>query len=212
MPKKTNSPLVIYKFHWRSLTTLSTLKNKMKTIITTSLLLFFTLVANADLREVDYKIGPQLFRDGDSIKIEEVKASSSKFNIGDSVTVRGTYNLASHPNARISIFVTQTEGDGKSEILPGQQLEIKKGNGEFELSIDIRHKGYLHVTFYPTNGSGFGGVYFGKSKQMIEIRDWTLDWYWSEPPLGLVRSNTNESYLRRSTPFASKSAITRSVN
>lgn len=149
----------------------------MKAISITPLLLLFMLVANADLKEVGYQIGPQLFRDGDSIKIEEVKASSSKFEIGESVRVKGTYTLESHPDAKICIFVTQTEGDGKSKILPGQQLEIMKGEGAFELSIDIKHEGYLHVTFYPTNGSGFGGVYFGESTQMKEIKDWTLDWY-----------------------------------
>jgi len=167
----------------------------MKAIVIAPLLLLFTLVANAELKEVGYQIGPQLFRDGDSIKIEEVKASSSKFEVGESVTVKGTYTLESHPDARISIFVTQTEGDGKSEILPGQQLEIKEGMGEFELSIDIRHKGYLHVTFYPKNGSGFGGVYFGKSKQMKEIKDWTLDWYLGEP-LPSDRSDTSEIQSR----------------
>lgn len=154
----------------------------MKAITIAPLLLLFTLVANADLRDVGYKVGPQLFRDGDSIEIKEVKASSSRFEIGETVTVKGTYTLESHPDAQISIFVTQAEGDGKSEVLPGQQLRIKEGEGEFELSIEIRHEGYLHVTFYPTDGGiGFGGVYFGKSKQMKEIKDWTLDWYLGEP-------------------------------
>ena len=154
----------------------------MKALAIAPLLLLFALTVNADLREVGFKAGPQLFRDGDSIKIEEVKATSSKLEIGETVVVSGTYTLSSHPEAKISIFVTQTEGDGKSEILPGQQLEIKEGQGEFELSIDIRHEGYLHVTFYPIDGgSGFGGVYFGKSKQMKKIEDWTLDWYLGKP-------------------------------
>ena len=154
----------------------------MKALALAPLLLLFTLVANADLREVSYKIGPQLFRDGDSIKIEEVKASSSRFQVGEKVTVSGRYTLSTHPEAQISIFLTQTEGDGKSEILPGQQMEIKEGDGEFELTVDIRHEGYLHVTFYPIDGGrGFGGLYFGKRKQMKEIKDWTLDWYLGEP-------------------------------
>ena len=154
----------------------------MKAIAIAPLLLLFTLVANAELQDVGYKVGPQLFRDGDSIEIKEVKASSSSFEIGETVTVRGNYTLESHPDAKISIFVTQTEGDGKSEILPGQQLRIKEGNREFELSVKIQHEGYLHITFYPSDGgSGFGGVYFGKSKQMQEIKDWTLDWYLGDP-------------------------------
>lgn len=163
----------------------------MKAIAIVSLLLFFTLLANADFRAVGYKVGPQLFRAGDSIEIKEVKASSSSFEIGETVTVRGIYTLKSYADAKISIFVTQTVGDGKSEVSPGQQLRIKEGIGEFELSIEIRHEGYLHVTFYPADGgSGFGGVYFGKSKQMKEIKDWTLDWYLGEPlPEGRSDSN-----------------------
>lgn len=162
----------------------------MKYIAIVPLFLISTLFANADLRDVSFATGPQLFRDGDNIQIEDVKASSSKFKVGEKVTVRGTYVLNSHPEANISIFITQTGGDGKSEILPGQQLKIKEGKGEFELSIDIRHEGYLHVTFYPVGGgSGFGGVYFGKSKQMREIKDWILDWYLGEP-LPESRSDT----------------------
>lgn len=154
----------------------------MKAIVIAPLLLLFTLVANADLKEVGYKIGPQLFREGDSIKIEEVKASSSKFDVGETVTVKGTYTLSSHPEANISLFVTQTEGDGKSKLQPEQQLAIHEGEGEFELSIDIRYEGHLHVAFYPIDGGrGFGGVYFGKSKQMKDIKHWTLDWYLGKP-------------------------------
>ncbi len=146
------------------------------------LLFFFVGGAHAGMRDVGFTLGPQLFLEGDRIKIEDVKATSSTFDVGTVVTVKGSYTLESHPEAKICIFVTQTEGDGKSKILPGQQREITKGAGDFELSIDIRHEGYLHVTFYPIDGgSGFGGVYFGKSKQMKAIKEWTLDWYLGEP-------------------------------
>ncbi|MDQ8208057.1 hypothetical protein QEH52_11095 [Coraliomargarita sp. SDUM461003] len=156
--------------------------NKMKALVITPFLFLLSLVASADLRDVGYKIGPQLFRYGDSIEIKEVKASSSGFETGETVIVKGTYSLRSHPDAKIGVFVTQTESHGKSEILPGQQMEIIEGDAVFELSIEIRYEGYLHVTFYPTEGGrGFGGVYFGKSKQMKEIEDWTLDWYLGEP-------------------------------
>ena len=150
----------------------------MKTIVTSTLLFLLILTAHAELKEVGYKIGPQLFREGDSIKIEEVKASSSKFKIGEIVSVKGSYTLQSEKEGKISIFVTQTEGDGHSKISPEQQFQVKKGKGNFEVSIQIQHEGYLHISFYPTEGGrGFGGVYFGKSKQMKEIEDWTLDWY-----------------------------------
>lgn len=154
------------------------LEIKMKTTATTTLLFLLTLVAHADLKEVGDKLGPQLFREGDSITIKAVKASSSKFQVGDTVTVKGSYTLESHEKGKLSLFVTQTEGDGRSQILPEQQFEVSQGKGDFEVSLHIRHTGYLHLTFYPADGgSGFGGVYFGQSDQMKEIEDWTLDWY-----------------------------------
>ncbi|MGZ0655199.1 hypothetical protein ACWPKO_13705 [Coraliomargarita sp. W4R53] len=154
----------------------------MKFIAIAPLFLVVTLIANGALKEVGYKIGPQLFRKGDNIQILEVWASSSKFELNEIVTVKGTYTLASHSDAKINIVVTQTEGDGKSEISPNQRLEIGEGTGAFELSIEIQHKGYLHVTFYPTDGGrGFGGVYLGAPKQMKEIKDWKLGWYLDDP-------------------------------
>ena len=98
--------------------------------------------------------------------------------VGAIATVKGIYELESHNEGKVSIFLTQTEGDGRSSVSPMQQFEVKKGKGNFEVTIEIQHEGYLHVTFYPSKGgSGFGGVYFGKSKQMKKIEDWTLDWY-----------------------------------
>jgi hypothetical protein len=150
----------------------------MKTIVTISLLLLFILTAHADLREIEYKIGPQLFREGDRIQIEAVEASSSEFKVGETVTVKGSYTLRSEKEGKISIFVTQNSGEGPSRISPEQQFHAKEGKGNFEVSIQIQHEGYLHISFYPAEGGrGFGGVYFGEAKQMKEIEDWTLDWY-----------------------------------
>ena len=62
------------------------------------------------------------------------------------------------------------------------------------MNIQIQHEGYLHVTFYPSEGgSGFGGVYFGKSKQMNEIEDWTLDWYLGGPVTAGHTDRVNQS-------------------
>jgi len=150
----------------------------MKTILSTALLFLFTLSAHAELHEVGYTLGPQFFREGDHIVIEAVEASSSRFQVGETVHVKGRYTLQSREEAKIGIFVTQITGEGRSSILPEQQCAVNKGEGEFEVTIQIRHAGYLHVTYYPVEGgSGFGGVYFGKSKQMKAIDDWTLDWY-----------------------------------
>ena len=47
--------------------------------------------SNFGLKEIDFVTGPQLFRDGDRIEINSVKASSSKLWVGDKITVSGTY-------------------------------------------------------------------------------------------------------------------------
>ncbi|WP_269522757.1 hypothetical protein [Coraliomargarita parva] len=139
----------------------------------------------AEFQDVVYKTGPARFRAGDSIQIESVRSTGSKLRVGETIEVAGTYHLSSRPAAKISVFVTQTEGDGRSQILPGQEQVIREGAGAFELRIDVRHAGYLHVSFYPRDGgSSFGGVYFGKGKQMNAIEDWTLDWYVKDDAVG----------------------------
>ena len=150
----------------------------MKYLTTFWLLCLLTVPAHADMQAVGYELGPQRFRPGDLIELLEVTATSTKFEVGETVTVKGRYTLASHPVANVSLFVTQTEGDGKSQPGALQRMKVEAGTGEFELTIQIQHAGYLHVTFYPVGGGrGFGGVYFGKRKDMAKIKDWTLDWY-----------------------------------
>ncbi len=152
----------------------------MNTFKVVSLFLFSTLTSfatNSGLQPVDFTLGPSKFRSGDRIQIEAVKATSESYQVGDTVTVKGRYKLSSHDCANISVYVTQTEGDGKSRVLPGQRQQVDKGQGEFELVIQLRHKGYLHVSFYPCeSGSGFGGAYFGHKSDMKDIEHWTLDW------------------------------------
>lgn len=156
----------------------------MKNITTTTLLSLITLVACSDLRQVDYELGPQRFRDGDSIKIEAVKAASSDFKVGDIITVKGVYTLQSRKEAKLLISVTQTKSDGRSNLSPNQQIQVQEGKGDFELTIQIQHEGFLHISLYPkAGGPAFGGVYFGKPEAMKQIEYWTLDSYladWSD--------------------------------
>ncbi|CAA6693682.1 MULTISPECIES: hypothetical protein [unclassified Lentimonas] len=153
----------------------------MKHLITVALFVLLPLVVTAELKEVSVALGPQLFREGDRITIEEVQATSSQFKIGDVVTVKGSYELASHPKANLSLYLTQTKSGGKKRVDPLQQVRVSPGSGEFEATITIRHEGYLHLTFYPVSGgSGFGGVYFGSPEQMNQIKHWSLDRYLSK--------------------------------
>jgi hypothetical protein len=120
------------------------------------------------------------FRDGDSITITEVKATSPELKAGDKVVVKGHYTLASQPEASLCLFATATKGPGIGPIRPGQKIGITRGQGEFELSETLDDcDGRLHVTFYSVpDGKGFGGLYFGTAKQMEEVKRWNVEnWY-----------------------------------
>ncbi len=152
----------------------------MKTVLCLSVFLLgiFCAQAEVNFRGVKFVIGPSAFREGDLIEIDEVYATDDDFEAGDQVVVRGQYRLGSHEAAKLSLFVTQTEGDGRSQIQPAQQLRIESGSGPFELRVKMPADGYLHVTFYSLGeGNPFGGVYFGTREQMQKINYWTLDRY-----------------------------------
>ena len=123
------------------------------------------------------------FRDGDSITITEVKATSPDLKAGDKVIVKGHYTLSSKPKASLCLFLTASTGSGAGPIHPEQQLNIAKGEGEFELSETLEGDGHLHVTFYSVpDGKDFGGMYFGTAKQMKEIEHWHVEnWYGGLP-------------------------------
>ncbi len=128
---------------------------------------------------IQVKDGVKFFQDGDSIAINEVRATSPEPKTGDKVIVTGSYVLSSRLEAKLSLFVTDATGSGKSNILPEQIFRISKGQGTFELSTTLEYEGYLHVTFYSVpDGKPFGGSYFGTAKQMEEIQLWDLkSWY-----------------------------------
>jgi beta-lactamase regulating signal transducer with metallopeptidase domain len=125
-----------------------------------------------ELSATPFVLGRRKFEAGDAISIEQVLATSPKFEIGDHVVVRGRYHLASEAKATLALFMTTTDGNGKENISPSQRTEVKKGSGAFELSYDVQHTGALHVTFYGIpDGKSFGGQYFGTEPQMTEIQD-----------------------------------------
>jgi RNA polymerase sigma factor (sigma-70 family) len=124
-------------------------------------------------------LGPKAFRDGDVIEITDVRATSPKLEQGDSVTVHGRVRLASHDQAQLALYLTQTEGDGREEGDPSQTMLVKRGGGDFELRTTIRHRGFLHLTLYDQQGQPFGGVYFGTARQMKQIENWSLEYYLS---------------------------------
>jgi tetratricopeptide (TPR) repeat protein len=134
-------------------------------------------------RITGWLMGPSFFHQGDSITITDVRASSPKFTVGDTVKVTGRYTLSSKPKALLCLHVTaSTKGDGWEPDDLGQELQVAQGSGEFVLSENIKEPGHLHLTFYDAySGNPFGGFYFGTDPQMREIADWHVkDWYVKE--------------------------------
>jgi len=104
------------------------------------------------------------------IRIDKILSTSDSLEIGDTVTIKGKYRLDTQKKANLYLFLTQTEGDGREETDPGQQVQAKQGWHDFEATITIKHKGYLHLTFYnQETNKPFGGVYFGTKKQVLTM-------------------------------------------
>lgn len=126
--------------------------------------LFFTYLAgcvSANLSEVAFSPTRQQFADGDSIAIDQVRASSSRLAVGDTVVVNGRYVLQSRSEARLGLSLTTNGPSGWTPVQPDSNKTIGAGAGKFELRHKIHSPGSLHVTFYPVrSGSSFGGVYF----------------------------------------------------
>ncbi len=123
-------------------------------------------------------LGPKAYHDGDVVEITDVTATSAKLEHGDTVRVKGRVRLDSHESANLCLYLTQIVGDGLEEVDRTQTVEVTKGLHEFDLSITIKHKGVLHLTFYDTKtGSPFGGTYFGTREQMQQIADWDVGYY-----------------------------------
>lgn len=114
----------------------------------------------AELGPVEFKTSHAQFIEGDRIVIQEVRASSPQWQVGDTVIVRGTYRLASAPGASLGLMLTRRGPGPSQKVAPQQRQTIAGGEGAFELTHVIAAEGSLHVSFYPEHGgSSFGGVY-----------------------------------------------------
>lgn len=129
-------------------------------------------------RPVTFDLGPKAYRDGDVVQIRSVVSTSPRLEQGDTVTVRGRVRVDSTADAKLSLYLTQTKGDGAEETDVSQETVVKRGLTEFELTMTIKHKGLLHLTLYRTSdGRPIGGVYFGTSDQMASISDASVRHY-----------------------------------
>jgi hypothetical protein len=116
---------------------------------------------------VPFELGQAQFAPGDSITIQDVHGTSDKIAVGGTYSVDGTYTLASHEEALLAFFATTISSSGATPVDPQQKMRVKKGIGSFHLVKKMAEDGYLHVSFYPRSGSGFGGVYFGQGDRVL---------------------------------------------
>jgi len=126
-------------------------------------------------KAVEFAIGPNKFTKGDKIVIQEVWSELGSLANGDTVTVKGTYTLASHYTATLLFSVTE---DTRRAVQGGcfMSRPARTGTVPFELEMPITVDGHLHVGFYDTQtGGAFGNVYFGTYAQMREIAHWDVE-------------------------------------
>jgi hypothetical protein len=109
---------------------------------------------------IHYEAAPPDTRAGDAIKITEIRGTSPVLTVGGMYLVRGTYTLASEPDAALGFHVTASRpGEGCTNGNGRASQAIARGSGSFELATRIAYEGRPHVSFYVA-GQGSGGVYF----------------------------------------------------
>ncbi|MES2438798.1 MAG: hypothetical protein V4584_07020 [Verrucomicrobiota bacterium] len=153
----------------------------MKTLLILIAAVFLspTVFAQPVQKVVPVQLGAKAFKDGDVILIEEVRSTSPRLEQGDTVTVKGRYRLASTDLASLQLLLTQVKGDGREETDSKQTVNASQGGSKpFEVTITVKHRGFLHLTFYETkSGKPFGGVYFGTPRQMARAADLSVSHY-----------------------------------
>ncbi|MFH1614635.1 MAG: M56 family metallopeptidase [Planctomycetota bacterium] len=116
-----------------------------------------TPAGQVDITPVDFEITKQGFLQDDSIEITEVLGTGSKFEVGQTYTIKGKYKLSSHDQAMLHIYATNGETRSKQGPI------VKRGTGEFTRTFTYIKEGWLHLSFYPADGgSSFGNLYFAE--------------------------------------------------
>ena len=117
---------------------------------------------------VQFELGKSEFPPGDRITIQQVRGTSDSIKVGETYSVDGTYELASHDEADLALYVTTVGDSGATPVDPRQHVKVKQGSGTFHLVTTMSQDGYLHVSFYPAkSGDVFGGVYFGQGNRVL---------------------------------------------
>jgi hypothetical protein len=139
------------------------------------------------------------------MKIAEVWSELGTLEKGDTVTVTGTYKLASRPAATLWFYVTEDAAKAKGGP-GGVALRVQAGAAAFKLERPITAEGHLHLGFYDNqSGECFGTVYFGTSAQMKEIAHWNVRGWISQDGTEATTS------ARQAPPQLEKRAISKLV-
>jgi hypothetical protein len=126
---------------------------------------------------VSIEQGATKFLEGDRITVTEVRGTAGAITPGNIYCIKGTYILASHPQAMLAAFVTAMESaEGKSGTLKVQKMMVNRGEGTFTLVLPMAIRGWPHISFYPAGGGeSFGGNYFGTGEFVLK------QWWGSHP-------------------------------
>ena len=108
----------------------------------------------------DY-IGQTWFPLGDSIEITSVERNENQ------MTVKGHYDLVSHDQASLALYITTSTNQPGVHEEPQQTMSIAKGRGDFELIHPHPVPGLPHVEMY-ANRKAFANVYFGTQAEAME--------------------------------------------
>jgi serine/threonine protein kinase len=137
----------------------------------------------------DY-IGQAWFPKGDSIAITSVERSTNR------MVVKGHYNLVSHDQAMLALYIGSTNSSSTED--PKQSVQISKGRGDFELIHSHLVPGRPHVEMN-ANGESFANLYFGTKAEALEENK--ANWITNATPASAKR------HLRKEDTYTITSVI-----
>src|SRR5215469_2598703 len=80
---------------------------------------------------VQFELGKSSFAPGDNITIQQMRGTSDVIKVGETYSVDGTYELASHDEADLAFYATTISASGPTPVDHLQHIRIKKGHGTF---------------------------------------------------------------------------------
>jgi serine/threonine protein kinase len=110
----------------------------------------------------DFYIGQASFPKGDSIEITSVERTKEQ------MTVKGHYNLVSHDQATLALYITTSTNIISVLADAKERMQISKGRGDFELIDFHLVPGLPHVSMYAADGGSFAALYFGTKAEALE--------------------------------------------